>query len=255
MDLSEPILKSPLKILLIIEACLAGVGRHVTELCRGLVQQGHDVHLIYSPERIDALFRRGLSDLHQGKIKLTSLPMRRSPHPRDAFDALTIRRYLKTNGPFDVIHGQSSKGGALARLSGIGLPGVRVYTPHALFTMNPGLKPMPKWVFSRIEQFLDLLSDGIILVSDDEYRHAIEIGLSKQKLFVVPNGIDLNLTVKSSSLRRDLGLSETDLCVGCVARFVPQKALDHLLSAFALLVPQFPNARLIMVGNGPLEQA
>jgi glycosyltransferase involved in cell wall biosynthesis len=44
------------------------------------------------------------------------------------------------------------------------------------------------------------------------------------------------------------------LCIGCVARFGPQKALEHLLQAFALLAPKFPNARLVMVGSGPLEE-
>jgi len=242
-----------MKILVIIEACLAGVGRHVTELCRGLVGRGHAVHLIYSPSRIDALFQRGLADFRELPIKVTPLPMTRSPHPRDVFDGLTIRRYIKANGAFDVIHGHSSKGGALARLSGIGLPGVRVYTPHALFTMNPELKPLPRWVFARIEQFLDRLSDGIILVSEDEYRHALEVGLSKRKLFVVPNGIDLSVTQTASLPPQDRDLSQTAVRIGCVARFVPQKALDHLLNAFALVATKFPGASLVMVGNGPLE--
>lgn len=242
-----------MKILVIIEACLAGVGRHVIDLCRGLVKQGHDVHLLYSSSRIDALFQRGLAELQNLNVHLAPLPMKRNPHPSDIVSALKIRRYLRANGPFDVVHGHSSKGGALARLAGVGMPGIRIYTPHALFTMNPELKAMPRWIYGAIERFLDRLSDGIILVSDDEYRHAVEVGLSKEKLFVIPNGIDLSIERESRPPKRAFNLSQSDLCIGCVARFGPQKALEHLLEAFALLAPKFATARLVMVGDGPLE--
>nr|WP_229583002.1 glycosyltransferase [Paracoccus sp. S-4012] len=39
----------------------------------------------------------------------------------------------------------------------------------------------------------------------------------------------------------------------CVARFTPQKLHATLLSAFARLLRQRPDARLMLVGNGPLE--
>ena len=81
---------------------------------------------------------------------------------------------------------------ALARISGIGLPGVRVYTPHAMFTMNPGLNPAAWWMVAGAERILSRVGHGIIVVSDDEYRHARQqIGIDPRRLFLVENGIDL----------------------------------------------------------------
>jgi len=42
---------------------------------------------------------------------------------------------------------------------------------------------------------------------------------------------------------------------GFVGRFVPQKNLEMLLSAFSTVARERPEARLLMVGAGPLEQA
>jgi glycosyltransferase involved in cell wall biosynthesis len=248
-------LKANLKILLVTEASSAGVGRHVIDLAKGLREAGHTVHLIYSPVRIDARFRNGLDQLGKLRVPVTPLAMKRSPHPHDAVCCVRIRRYVQQHGPFDVIHGQSSKGGALARLAGFSLPGVRVYTPHAMYTMNPELKPLPRLVLGRIEQFLSWLGHGVILVSEDEHRHALETGMTREKLFVVPNGIALDLRADVSAARAALGLSASELCVGFVGRFAPQKAPEDLLKSFARVAGRVPNVRLAMVGEGPMAPA
>lgn len=244
-----------LKILLIIESSGAGVGRHVIDLAGELVRAGHCVHLVYSPLRVDGLFARGLEELRALQVPVAPLPMKRSPHPMDAGCCLAIRRYLKQHGPFDVIHGHSSKGGALARLAGIGLPGIRVYTPHAMFTMNPGLRPAVRWVFATIERVLGWLADGVILVSEDEHRHALEVGLSAPKLFVITNGIRLRTPPPGDSGRAAFDVPADSIRVGFVGRFVPQKAPEVLLRAFATVAGRFPTARLILVGEGAMGEA
>jgi glycosyltransferase involved in cell wall biosynthesis len=227
----------------------------VIDLASELVRGGHRVHLVYSPLRVDGLFARGLEELRALNVPMLSLPMKRSPHPKDAGCCLAIRRYLKQHGPFDVIHGHSSKGGALARLSGIGLPGIRVYTPHAMFTMNPGLRPAVKWVFATIERVLGWFSDGIILVSEDERSHAQQVGLPPRKLFVITNGIRLRASPVAESERVHFDLPADAIRIGFVGRFVPQKAPECLLRAFAALAGRFPKARLVMVGDGALGAA
>ena len=42
-----------------------------------------------------------------------------------------------------------------------------------------------------------------------------------------------------------------DPVVACVARFIPEKGLDTLLQAFALVVGRLPAARLWLIGEGP----
>src|SRR5256714_11964348 len=96
-----------MRVLLVVESSAAGTGRHVMDLAEGLLARDCEVHLIYSPRRMDKLFADRLAGL--SAMKSMPLPMRRSIHPGDFAMARAVRRYLREFGPFDVIHGHSSK--------------------------------------------------------------------------------------------------------------------------------------------------
>ena len=56
------------------------------------------------------------------------------------------------------------------------------------------------------------------------------------------------------ALRREWAVNDGEVLFGIVARLVPQKSIDTLLTAFALVRGDHPNARLVIVGAGPLEK-
>ncbi|MDR3635943.1 MAG: glycosyltransferase, partial [Isosphaeraceae bacterium] len=125
----------PLKVLMIAEACGGGAGRHVLDLSEGLLARGCDVHLLHSPGRTDAFFRERLGRL--GALRHASYPLRRGIHPADVAAAHWVRRYIREHGAFDVIHGHSAKGGALARLAAWRLQTPVFYTLHGFIAMDP----------------------------------------------------------------------------------------------------------------------
>src|SRR5436190_23340163 len=129
--------RSGMRILIVVESSSGGTGRHVLDLCEGLIDRGCDVHLIYSAGRIDALFIERLSGLP--RLRRTALRMRTGIHPSDFAVARPVRRYVRDHGPFDAIHGHSSKGGAIARLAALGTGVPAFYTLHGLIMMDPGL--------------------------------------------------------------------------------------------------------------------
>ena len=238
------------------------MGRHVIDLAKGLARASHRVELVYSPLRMDAAFGRGLDELSRLGVRPTPLPMRRAPGPWDIPAALALRRFIRGRGPFDVVHGHSSKGGALARLAALGLPGARVYTPHAMFTMDEALPAPQRWLFGAAERALDRLGRGVILVSEEERRHAAACGLApprggEEEAFAATSLPTLVQMVGSGPgprepLRRRFGLDAGQVCVGFIGRFARQKAPADLLEAFAIIAPEAPQARLVMVGDGPL---
>ena len=84
-------------------------------------------------------------------LKHVCCSLRRSMHSSDLSAVRFIRRYMREFGPFDVIHGHSSKGGALSRLAALGSD-VRVfYTPNALVTMDPRLSPLKRLFYQAVE--------------------------------------------------------------------------------------------------------
>lgn len=240
-----------MKILLILETSGGGSGRHVIDLARELIQSGHSVTVVYSGLRASSDFYQEINSI--ANLNLLRVDMRRSPCPGDVIALAKLHNILKTHGPFDVIHGHSSKGGALARLAALGKPGIRVYTPHAFRTLDSSLSETAYKIYSMIERLLSRISTAIILVSEAEKKHALQLGLPADKLYVVENGMVIQSLSSKKAVRELLDIAQDDICIGFVGRFVTQKAPERLLRSFALIAHKYPDAKLVMLGDGPLH--
>ncbi|WP_406693554.1 glycosyltransferase [Singulisphaera sp. Ch08] len=242
----------PLRILLIAEACGGGAGRHVLDLAEGLRDRGCEVHLISSPHRMDRFFQGRLE--RAGTIRHLSLPIHHGIHPGDLISLRSIRRYLREFGPFDVIHGHASKGGALARLAAIGSKAVVLYTLHGYIVMDPGIKRAKRRFYHAIEWTLSKLTHRIVTVSPEEQRAGLGSGLGRSRVIMIPNGVDPIDLPSRSETRRALGIAQDSIVAGFIGRLVDQKAPDVLIRAFAIASRSLPQARLAIVGSGPLEE-
>lgn len=242
-----------LRVLQICEATNSGVGRHTTDLIGGLLDAGCDVHLIYSPTRIDGAFEQGVDKLRAKGLKTELLMMKRKPHPQDGLAVAALRRYMKKHGPFDIVHGQSSKGGALARLAGATARTPAIYTPHCIVTMAPTFGRLMRSAYRWVEWMLAFPTSMIIAASQDEYDHIRLLGVPESKVRLVRYGIEPPPETDQLVLRNSLGLSPEALIVGFVGRFSAQKNPEMLLNAFADAARDLPQARLAMIGTGELE--
>ena len=239
-----------MRILLVLEACGAGAGHHVIDLADGLSRAGHDVFLIYSPLRAEADFENALSFMP--RVTKRELPMRRAVGPSDWRSSRALKRLIKELGPFDIVHGHSSKAGALLRLAANRSDSPRLYTPHAPITMDPALSASARFVYGAAERLLGHLCERIICVSAAERDHLASLGLSEDKLRVVHNGIKPLPPIDRDAIRRQLQLDPDTICFGSVGRISHQKAVDRIISAFAMARGRMSNAHLAIVGDGPL---
>lgn len=243
--------RSRLRVLQICEAASAGVGRHTIDLARGLRDADCDVHLLYARGRIDAAFERGLRDVPG--LRSAVVPMTREPGLHDAAAVTRVKRYLQQHGPFDVIHGQSSKGGAMARLAGALTGSAVVYTPHCIFTMSPGMGRVRRSVYGLAEQVLASVTDRILAASNEEYEHIRELGIPEARLRLVLHGLEPPPRVSRAALRAEFGLAPNDVVIGFVGRLCTQKNPALALRAFAEVARQRPSVRLAVVGHGELD--
>ncbi len=241
-----------LRVLLIIECSGAGTGRHVMDLSESLIKRECEVHVLYSRGRIDRIFERRLSEIES--LHYCEVAMETAPHPSDWAALRAIKRYMKTHGPFDLIHGHSSKGGALARLAALGTGVPAFYTPHGFVLLDPQLSRI-KWLFYlMVELGLSLWTRRIIAVSPEESRVAARLGLGRTRVITVPNGVGPAKLTPRETARAELGLREENVAIGFVGRLVEQKAPENLVSAFASIVKAAPHARLVIVGGGAMDQ-
>lgn len=248
MQENEP----PLKILEVLEPSGGGSGRHFVDLCAGLKARGHTVTAVYSPVRAEARFVRELMGLDLAKV--IALPMLRAVGPKDYASWRALERVIVADGPFDIIHGHSSKAGALTRLR---LPGPhvpRIYTPHAFRTMDPTLSSKGRLIFGVIEGLLGrFLTDRLICVSQNEYDHALKLGIPASKLAVVVNGVGAMPNGRRAEIRSRFEIPQDALVFGFIGRLSAQKAPERLIAAFAAIAGAVPQARLLIIGSGELE--
>jgi glycosyltransferase involved in cell wall biosynthesis len=240
-----------LSLLQVLEPSGGGSGRHFLDLCRAMQRRGHSVTAIYSPLRAEAAFVAELEGM--GLDSVISLAMRRAPGPWDVTAWWQIRRIIAQQGPFHLVHGHSSKAGALTRLR---LPGPHIpviYTPHAFRTMDPTLGSRGRMIYGGIERLLgDWLSDRLICVSRDEYNHALSLGIPEDRLRIVVNGVSAPPSGQRAAIRARYGIPQDALLFGFVGRLTPQKAPERLVEAFARIATDLPQAHLLMIGIGEL---
>ena len=82
------------------------------------------------------------------------------------------------------------------------------------------------------------------------------VGIPKSKIVLIRNGVDLELyrPRRDIALRQELGISEQEFVVGAVGRLDPVKNYPGLIRSFAALAREFPECRLLIVGDGPERQ-
>jgi glycosyltransferase involved in cell wall biosynthesis len=101
--------------------------------------------------------------------------------------------------------------------------------------------------------------DRVIAVSGAARQFLVaRKGYPADKIVVVPNGRDLSVFAPGlhrAETRKALDADDAVPLVGVVARLDAQKGHVHLLSAWPAVLREFPTARLLVVGDGPLAGA
>ncbi len=238
-----------MRILHIVEATLAGVGRHVTDLAGAQREVGHEVVVVYGTTRESDGFRRARSELDGVTWVPIDVPLR--PDPSLARAARTSWRTIRTFRP-DVVHGHSTLGGLLARLAPPG-PWRIVYTPNAVYSMNPDLGHRLRLGVDVVERTLARRTDTIIAVSPEERDHLLGLGVNARRIRVVANGIPAVAAADRRSVRSSLGVPQGVPVLGFVGRLDHQKAPHHLLDAFEIVAAARGDAHLLVVGDGQLR--
>lgn len=103
------------------------------------------------------------------------------------------------------------------------------------------------------------LATRVVAVSEDVGGHLNRHGLPKNKITVVPNGINMGPFNDDSQDRRalgreKLGLEPSDIAMINVGRFEPLKAQHHVVEVARRLTPMHPNLKFFLVGYGSREQ-
>ncbi len=92
-------------------------------------------------------------------------------------------------------------------------------------------------------------AERIRVVSERVKEHLVARGIKTEKIAIIPVAQDLGYLLTKPLTPQERG----EWIIRVPARFVSQKGLDVLLDAFAKVHERYLNARLELVGAGPLE--
>ncbi|MCU1531357.1 MAG: hypothetical protein JWO49_928 [Arthrobacter sp.] len=96
-------------------------------------------------------------------------------------------------------------------------------------------------------------ADLVVTLGQTMNANIVAAGIPEEKIIIAPNAVGgafLDEPLDPASARRRLGLPEDGLYIGTVSSLVGYEGLDDLVQAFGILAPDFPQLRLLMVGDG-----
>lgn len=115
----------------------------------------------------------------------------------------------------------------------------------------------------QLENFVVGQADAIVTICEGLRADLVTRGNAPDRITVVPNGVDLALfgtaPEPEAELARELDLLDAEgnprPVIGFIGSFYDYEGLDVLIDAMELLVRYHPDARLLLVGGGPCEEA
>ena len=164
----------------------------------------------------------------------------------------------------DILHAHSPVIDALAALTVArrsGLPllyEIRAFWEDAAVGNGKGREGSAKYRLTRrLETWAVRRADAVAVICDGLKRDLVARGIDPDRILVSPNGVDMDLfgtpLPRDEALAASLGLDGDT--IGFIGSFYDYEGLDDLIAAMPAIVAARPQARLLLVGGGPMEAA
>ncbi|WP_412675596.1 1,4-alpha-glucan branching protein domain-containing protein [Alkalihalophilus marmarensis] len=233
---------------------VGGLSRHVFDLSRALVQDGHTVHVLTSSVNGYPQY-----EVNQGVHvhRLNGL----QPEADSFFDwvgslnvAMTLyAEKLSRTEKFDVIHAHDWLVGVAAKAlkASLGVP--LLATIHATeHGRNNGIHTELQYEINQKEWELTYEADRVVVCSDYMKEELMTIfSLPEEKLSVIPNGVDLDLVRSLRDSTVELESNEM-FTVFSVGRMVKEKGFQTIIDAAEDLKHKGAPIRFVLAGKGPM---
>lgn len=95
-------------------------------------------------------------------------------------------------------------------------------------------------------------ADALTAISDSVKQSLLDVGALPEKIYNIPNGIDISRFTKSTSMdiNQRLELEKNARIILNVGNYHPRKGQDVLIRSMPGILSREPNARLVIVGRG-----
>ncbi len=165
----------------------------------------------------------------------------------------------------DVLHAHSPVLGALAALRVARrrrlplLYEIRAFWEDAAVGNGTGTEGSMRYRATRaVETWAARRADAVAVICQGLRSDLIARGIGANKIMVSPNGVDLEMfgapVIRDIALAQRLELNASGV-IGFIGSFYDYEGIDDLIEAMPALLALRPDAKLLLVGGGPMEAA
>ncbi len=219
-----------------------GITRYILTLTKGLARRGNRIFVVSAGGNcVEHLSQFAGMAQHQSMNIRTKSEL----DLRIYWALPALQKFIREN-TIDIIHSQTRVTQVMGTFLALMTRKPYVSTAHGFFKKRLSRKIFPCW------------GERVIAVSEPVREHLIkDLGVPGQKIAIVPNGIDVNdfLPIddqERKKLRQKYQLMD-DPVIGIIARLSSVKGIDVLVAAMKKVSAKKPQAKLLIVGQGPEE--
>lgn len=171
-------------------------------------------------------------------------------------------RYIKLLKKYriQIIHSHGATESFYSRLAGkfLKIPAI-ITTYHISIERITDINRFQKNIYKIIDRIGSIFDDKIIAISNAVKKSLVfECWLPMHKIEVIYNGIDslrFSEDTDGSKIIKELNLTSENKIIGIIARLSHEKSHMVLLKAMKQVIKDVPNAKLLIVGDGPLRES
>src|SRR5678810_295371 len=124
-------------------------------------------------------------------------------------------------------------------------------------SFGPFQGPVANAVFLTAEKIAARTTTHFLCSANAMTRRYLAAGIGRPEMYTrVLSGFRIEPFLEARHdrvLRAKLGLPEDAFVIGKIGRLAPLKGHEDLFKAFAILLPQAPDSRLLLIGDGALR--
>ncbi|MBD3673341.1 MAG: glycosyltransferase family 4 protein [Planctomycetaceae bacterium] len=200
-----------------------------------------------------------LTVAREAGVKVEIIPeLGRALHPwKDWKSYRALIRLLKQDPP-QILHTHSSKAGVMGRSAAKKLKIPVIHTIHGA-AFHYGQPALLHNLYKQAERWAGKRTDHFITVCDAMRNQYLAAGIgSPEDYTTIYSGMDVEPFLKPSrsrdEIRQDLGIAPDEIVIGKIARLFHLKGHHFLIEAAKRLVPDHPEVKFLLVGDGVLRE-
>jgi len=173
--------------------------------------------------------------------------------------AIKILKQIIMRENIDIIHSQGARADFIARFAVRRAKSTAMVSTVQMPVEGFDVPLTVKLIYIILDRISEKFVDTFIVVSQALRDHMIrKHGIAEERISLIYNGVELDKYTSTGQdakkIRREFNVPQDFPLIGGIGRMVWQKGFEYLIESAIEIIKTFPNAKILIVGDGPLRE-